>query len=284
MDWNTNTLLFTQLIKPYYKYTCNYCDCKCYFKIKAWDCPELKTNSFDTFFKYIDDEKSGRGSNCTFYFKEYSNITIGNIYNNCKCSNCKIGRLCEPVIEEIFNNELNKKKLNCVACNTPNKYMCKCSKNILHYVIIWIPEVPVKVKPDDSLYTITIIEIEESVYIKNDLDNMDEFEKIDWFLNNLPIKTQFTICSSLNIYDELIRDQLVVLINVINESKDINYFKKENFVIFDEKEIKKNSYFAGLKSIDNYFSAFNKLIKIYSDSSTLNKLETKTNPHVSKKK
>ena len=90
--------------------------------------------------------------------------------------------------------------------------MCKCSKNILHYVIIWIPEVPVKVKPDDSLYTITIIEIEESVYIKNDLDNMDEFEKIDWFLNNLPIKTQFTICSSLNIYDELIRDQLVVLL------------------------------------------------------------------------
>jgi hypothetical protein len=155
---------------------------------------------------------------------------------------------------------------------------------MLNYVIIWIPEVPVKVKPDDSLYTITIIEIEESIYIKNDLDNMDEFEKIDWFLNNLPIKTQFTICSSLNIYDELIRDQLVVLINIIKESKDINYFKKENFVIFDEKEIKKNSYFAGLKSIDNYFSAFNKLIKIYSDSSILNKLETKTNPHVSKKK
>ncbi len=285
MDYNTNTLLFTQLIEPEFKNKCDYCECICYFELKAWDCPGIKTNSFETFYKYIDDPKSGRSSDCIFYLEETASIIISknNCYG-CSCIDCEKGRKCEPVLKQIFDNELNKKRLACKACNTSNKYVCKCSKNILNYIIVWIPEVPIKTKPDDSIYTITIFDIGEKRYIKNNLDDMDENEKIDWFLNNVPIKTQFSINSSLNIYDELTREQLLTLTNILqNYEKSIHHRKKENFVIFDEKEVNKNKYFIGLTTVNNYFTAFNKLIKYYSDNTTLNKLETKINPHVGKK-
>ncbi len=272
MDWNTNTLLFTTIVKSKQQQydinkKCDYCSLEC-------TCVE-KFKDVDEFLDCINCKEEGaqvhisQGNYKTFKSYIESHLKIDtNLRSWCSCDKCLQYNFCKKELTQMYYKNLENKKLTCVRCNYTKKDKCVClQKTIIHYIAVWIPQIPVKTTPENSVYTITHFEISKYDFEKNELEHTDLFERLNWFLNNHQIKSQFSIHESLNTYDEVTRQQVKLLKSVLPEG-------------FFFRNVCANSYFSGIRSCEFYISKFQDLYQYYSDPKTLDVLDTKKNPHM----
>jgi hypothetical protein len=127
---------------------------------------------------------------------------------------------------------------------------------------------------------LTLFKISFDEYTAAGIENLDFFDKIDWFLNNQSIFTQFSIFSSINIYDDQLRQQFELCSFLFQDRSKKTYpLPKITHIINGH-----NKYFSGLKSFASYSSAFYDLVKLYMSKEALEALPPKKNPHMDKPK
>ncbi len=290
MDWNSNTLLFLETIteKPNYCYYCrdkDKCTCGVELNYTYKNGKNIRTENFETFYEYI--ETFPPESCCSFYktitsfLKRYAGIDDKVCFKQCCCKICLTGMFCRKILEDVFNQtiEINKKK--CGKCN--NLEVCKDCRmpESVQIYAVWIPAVPVTEKPDNAVYTISLFEMKQDEFDNNNLLDMNMFDKLDWLLENWPIKAQFSIFSTINIYDEMMREQIHLTNNLLRERTKVEkiYYELEKVSLLET-----NPYFSGLKSTEKYLDYFVELLILYRNKDSIQLLEAKKNPHVDRPK
>lgn len=295
MDWNSNTLLFLETVtqKPRYCYVCgDKYKCQCGVELFSFEHSNknIKTESFDTFCEYINTfppEKRSFFKTTTDFLKRYAGIDKNVCYKQCYCKICLSGMYCGKILQDVFNQTLEINKRNCGKCN--NKaytytytYTCKdcrLPEKVLIYAV-WIPSVPVKEKPDNAVYTISLFEMKQEEF-NNNFVEMDMFHKMDWLLENWPMKAQFSIFSTINIYDDMMREQIPLANDLMREKTKVQHIFGE---LEKESLIEMNPYFSGVKSSDKYLDYFTELLILYRNKEAVQLLEAKKNPHVDRPK
>jgi hypothetical protein len=288
MDWNSNTLLFLETVtqKPRYCYSCErYYKCQCGVELHSFEhsIKNIKTDSVDTFFEYIETFSHERRK----YFKtrdllRYAGIDDNVWFKDCSCKLCLSGMYCKKILQDVFNQTLEINKKKCGYCNN-KAYTCKdcrLPEKVLMYAI-WIPSVPVKENPDNAVYTISLFEMKQEEYNNNNFVEIDMFHKMDWLLENWPIKAQFSIFSTINIYDEMMREQIHLANDLLREKTNVKHIFGE---LQKESTIEINPYFSGVKSADKYLDYFAELLLLYRNKEAVQLLEAKKNPHVDRPK
>ncbi len=285
MDYNSNTLLCTTLRKENAR-SCSNCKCTClveYCNKYSWnDVNESKyTTSFDTFYDFLTTNEFTQSK----HYEPKENLFRCGIsdkawFRPCYCKICQTGEYCKSVARDLFNQTLDINKINCLKCgykNHKNKFTkCHCTPpGHVWFLIVWIPEAPIKHTPEDAIYTLTFFKLTHAEYEASGVESLDFFDTVDWFLNNQPIFTQFSIFSSINIYDDQLKQQFELCSFFFDYDKD-SY----------QKYIKhgQNQYFSGLKSDKAYSNAFYDLVRKYMSKEALEALPPKKNPHMDKPK
>jgi hypothetical protein len=270
MDWNSNTLLFLNICK-----TNKYCNNCRYNLIKECTCNQIyfrHNNNYSTYvssfreFKKVVD-KYFEGGNTI------DNTCLNTFKIGCNCSLCKSGtNLCDSTIKYIYEQKINKKKeKDCDKCKYGKLYTgnCNCDEKSIYTIsIISIPEQPINTKPTDSVFTITFFEINRKEYFDNNFNGENIFSITEWLFENKNYLIQFSIYSTLNVYDDTLR---------LSVKKYNEYLIKSSIKLYNKK-------FSGLKSLSSYIAQFDLLIKYYNDDKTLEKIEAKENPHMVRKK
>ena len=190
---------------------------------------------------------------------------------------------CKKILQDVFNQTLEINKTKCGYCNNNKAYTCNdCSlpEKVLMYAI-WIPSVPVKENPDNAVYTISLFEMKQEEFNNINFVEMDMFHKMDWLLENWPIKTQFSIFSTINIYDEMMREQIYLANDLLREKTNV---KKEWYELQKLSLLEINPYFSGVKSAEKYLDYFADLLLLYRNKESVQLLEAKKNPHVNRLK
>lgn len=189
---------------------------------------------------------------------------------------------CRKILQNVFDQTIEIKKRKCGKCNNKIQICknCRLPKTALVYAV-WIPAVPVSEKPDNAVYTITLFEMKHEEFENHNLQEMDMFHKLDWLLENWPIKAQFSIFSTINIYDEMMREQIHVADNLLREKTNVKQNIRE-LVKISLLEI--NPYFSGVKAAEKYLDYFVELLLLYRNKDALQLLDAKKNPHVDRPK
>lgn len=286
MDWNSNTLLFLETVTQRPIYCCS-CRCQCGVELISLQSSDqnIKTDSFDTFCEYIETfshERRSHYKTMTEFVKRYAGIDYNVWFKECSCKLCLSGMYCRKILQDVFNQTLEINKRNCGKCNN-KAYTCKICRlpeKVLFYAV-WIPSVPVKEKPDNAVYTISLFEMKQEEFEYNNLVEMDMFHKMDWLLENWPIKAQFSIFSTINIYGEMMREQIHIANDLLREKTNVKqvYLELQKLSLLEI-----NPYFSGVKSADKYLDYFAELLLLYRNKDADRLLETKQNPHVDRPK
>lgn len=175
-------------------------------------------------------------------------------------------------LDIIFNMILNYKRHYCNHHRYLGNGCCLgngCESNekkILNINLILTPSKPEIKSCKDCIYNIYIFRVFE-----DDFQNVfqETHSIIHWLFENYTPIVNFSICSSLNIYDDSIR-QIVK-----------RYY---NFLKSNKETAMKNYNFRGKSSLYYYLNEFNTLLKYYNDDKTLKVLDKKENPHIINKR
>lgn len=267
MNWNNSTVLFLKFKK--------------YHTIECKKCSEIKTLTHSCGFKrYIYNYNSLysswiEGDNYTSeieFINHFKNLKVKGININvntsqfCNCTGCGyLNNPCNSALSQFYQQKVKSHKESCLACYQKSQMnLCRnCLPGYYRAVVCHIPNKYLgNTNIEDTVYIITIFDVSSDEYAI--LEKLSFGKNVNWLFHNKEIKFQTSIYSTLNLYDEM-------------EKNNSEYILKELKGYVNLYNPKFNGYAREQLYYDNLVNILNKNII------TL-EIEQKPNPHISEKK